>query len=175
MPLYEYNQSVDVDDILESGIIWVAPKEGILTFYIYVKPNCFIPTVLYKGSPLWGISSPNAGPNGFTYRAKWELLGGETLELQTSGNNIRDIAAINVIYAPVMELMPGSGGGGGPATDHSTLTGRSLANAHPVSAITGLQTTLDTKYSRPSSGIPATDLAAVVQSSLSNEIGRAHV
>lgn len=60
-------------------------------------------------------------------------------------------------------------GGGGGTSDHSQLTNRDAANQHPMSAITGLENALDGKgtYSKPSGGIPKTDLASAVQSSLS--------
>ena len=75
----------------------------------------------------------------------------------------------------------------GGVTDHTQLTGRDTANQHPISAIADLQTTLDNKqdksaletdvealgftkntgtYSKPSGGIPKTDLASDVQTSL---------
>lgn len=44
--------------------------------------------------------------------------------------------------------MPGGffgGGGGGGTTDHSQLTNRGLADAHPISSVTGLQGGLDAK------------------------------
>ncbi len=77
---------------------------------------------------------------------------------------------------------------GGGTTDHAQLTNRDAANQHPISAITDLQTTLDNKqdksaletdvealgftkntgtYSKPSDGIPISDLASDVQTSLS--------
>ena len=39
----------------------------------------------------------------------------------------------------------GGGGGGGGVTDHAALTGRSGADQHPISAVTGLQAALDAK------------------------------
>lgn len=60
------------------------------------------------------------------------------------------------------------GGGGGGTTDHSQLTNRDAANQHPMSAITGLNDALNEKgtYSKPSGGIPDTDLTSSVRSSL---------
>ena len=53
-------------------------------------------------------------------------------------------------------------------TEHSELNGRDAADQHPMSAITGLSSALAAKgtYSKPSGGIPASDLAAAVQTSL---------
>lgn len=63
------------------------------------------------------------------------------------------------------EVYDGQGGG---TSDHRSLSNRDAENQHPISAVTGLQTALDGKgtYSKPSSGIPKTDLAAAVQTSL---------
>lgn len=45
--------------------------------------------------------------------------------------------------------VPASGGGGGGGTsDHTQLTNRSVANQHPISAITNLQSTLDGKEAK---------------------------
>lgn len=59
-------------------------------------------------------------------------------------------------------------GGSGGASDHRQLSNRDAANQHPMSAITGLENALDSKgtYSKPSGGIPKTDLASAVQTSL---------
>lgn len=55
-------------------------------------------------------------------------------------------------------------GGSGGTSDHSQLTNRDADNQHPISAINGLQAALDAKgtYSKPSTGIPASDLASGV-------------
>lgn len=58
-----------------------------------------------------------------------------------SGTNIKTINGVSVLGSGDIVI---SGGGGG-TTDHSALTNRSLADAHPISAITGLQTALDSK------------------------------
>lgn len=42
--------------------------------------------------------------------------------------------------------------------DHDILNGRDKPNQHPISAIEGLRSTLDSKYEKPISGIPDTDL-----------------
>jgi hypothetical protein len=49
-----------------------------------------------------------------------------------------DIHRLNLIGAV-------GGGGGGGTTIHNELTGRDASNAHPISAITGLQTELDAR------------------------------
>ena len=46
----------------------------------------------------------------------------------------------------IVKVTTGSGGGGG-VTDHSLLSGRSLADQHPIGAVTGLQGALDGKVS----------------------------
>ena len=70
------------------------------------------------------------------------------------------VAAINDAY--------NHGGGGGGTSDHTQLENRDAANQHPMSAISGLEDALDGKgtYSKPSGGIPKTDLASAVQESL---------
>lgn len=57
--------------------------------------------------------------------------------------------AINVNTGEVvlLENLDQSQGGGGGVTDHAQLTGRSKSSQHPISAITDLQTTLDSKIS----------------------------
>ena len=57
---------------------------------------------------------------------------------------------------------------GGGTSDHTQLTNRDASNQHPMSAISGLENALDSKgtYSKPSGGIPKTDLASAVQASL---------
>lgn len=89
--------------------------------------------------------------------------------------------------------MLSSPGGGGGTTDHRQLTHKDAADQHPISAITGLQDELDGKmpadtpipqavteqtvagwgftkntgtYSKPSTGIPKTDLESSVKTSL---------
>lgn len=44
-------------------------------------------------------------------------------------------------FQAIAQDSPGAGGGSG-VTEHNDLTGRSVANAHPIAAITGLQTSL---------------------------------
>lgn len=50
--------------------------------------------------------------------------------------------------------------------DHRSLTHRSDADQHPMSAITGLVNALLSKYTMPDGGIPRSDLDAYVQHSL---------
>ena len=54
----------------------------------------------------------------------------------------------------------------GGTDDHRELTNRDAAEQHPQSAITGLVAALAAKYVLPTGGIPATDLANAVQTSL---------
>ena len=54
-------------------------------------------------------------------------------------------AELDALDARVVVLEAGGGGGGGGVTVHNLLTGRSTADAHPTSAITGLDAALDGK------------------------------
>ena len=54
----------------------------------------------------------------------------------------------------------------GGTNDHPQLTNRDAEDQHPQSAITGLVAALAAKYSMPTGGIPAADLANAVQTSL---------
>ena len=92
-----------------------------------------------------------------------------------------------------LNFTPQGGGGEGGTTDHNALSNRDLADQHPMSAIIGLIAALNAKmdadtpipaavteqtvsgwgftkntgtYSKPSGGIPKSDLASAVQTSL---------
>lgn len=60
-----------------------------------------------------------------------------------SGENIRTINGQSLLGSGNIEVQGGSGGGG--TTDHDLLINKDLPNQHPISAVTGLQTTLDSK------------------------------
>lgn len=57
-------------------------------------------------------------------------------------------------------------GGGGGTTDHTQLINRDAANQHPMSAVTGLEAALLSKYQKPALGIPKSDLEDTVRISL---------
>ena len=63
----------------------------------------------------------------------------------------------------------GAAASSGGSGDHALLTNRTAANQHPMSAITGLAAALAAKgtYSKPTGGIPGSDLTSAVQASLS--------
>lgn len=55
------------------------------------------------------------------------------------------VAGTNVTLSNDANTITINASGGGGSTDHSTLTNRNIADQHPISAITGLQTVLDAK------------------------------
>lgn len=69
---------------------------------------------------------------------------------------------IDEINEAIKKLPDPSGG----TNDHTQLTNRDAEDQHPQSAITGLVAALAAKYVLPTGGIPATDLANAVQTSL---------
>jgi len=97
------------------------------------------------------------------------------LEMTPIGTEPAKYSEGTVVYADGTEWNPGDGkglyywdgsawvltgaAGGGGVTDHAALTGRTAADQHPISAITGLQTTLDDKaesvHGHPISAITA--------------------
>lgn len=54
----------------------------------------------------------------------------------------------------------------GGTNDHNLLINRDKTGQHPISAIDGLESALNAKYVKPASGIPKTDFASDVQTSL---------
>lgn len=65
----------------------------------------------------------------------------------------------NAALALALSKRGGGGGGEGGTTDHRDLSHRSSANQHPISAITGLEEALETKYELPEGGIPESDIS----------------
>ncbi len=68
-------------------------------------------------------------------------------------------------FTPI-DVFSGDGQGGSGTSDHSQLINRTAADSHPMSAITGLVAALAAKFVKPETGIPKSDLASAVQTSL---------
>lgn len=88
-------------------------------------------------------------------------------EIKQKGAGARHTGAttLSVVYGPAtVNVVTGvTVGGGGGVTAHSALTGLTGANAHPISAITNLQTVLDLKANLASpalTGVPTAPTAS---------------
>lgn len=79
------------------------------------------------------------------------------------------IAGENITIADDGKTISAASGG---TFDHTQLTNRDAADQHPMTAVTGLVSALDEKgtYSKPSGGIPASDLSAAVNAALDDAV-----
>lgn len=103
-----------------------------------------------------------------------EALGGTPpINLGMTGASVGQVPVINTVDAngAPTSYRPGSGGGGGGGTsDYNDLSNKPSINDNVLSGNkTASQLGLGT-YSKPSGGIPKTDLASAVQSKLDNTV-----
>jgi len=129
-----------------SGSLTDASEGDYISYWMVATNDIYYPIKLILGNSTYAS-------NEDAYGESWDSFGVPVSEivpmyqiiLQTSASYTNSTAKVVIADVRIITDRASTSSGAFTATSHDSLSGRSDANQHPISAITNLQTTLDAK------------------------------